>query len=588
MPNPHPPPDDFRAEDPDQPLEDDAENLLSESEVVRRLDRLWRDDPSPPASPLPNLDGKQIGRYSIERVIGYGGFGVVYKARDHQLHRDVALKIPRPEVLLDRDKRYRFELEAQTAARLDHPAIVPVYEADVDGTPPYLASAYCPGLNLAEWLGWEAVRVAPQEAVALMETLADAIHYAHTQGVIHRDLKPSNIMLSPLDNRHPAPAAPLEHSSADGPKPLALSQYRPRLTDFGLARLTQAGLADTRSSMILGTPLYMSPEQAECQPDDVGPTTDIFALGAILYHLLTGVPPFAADSYPAVLARLGADTPDPIYLYRPDVDKDLQTICMKCLQKSPKDRYQSAVDLADDLRRYQSGDAIVARPANAIQRLQRWSVHRARVSSACAAIIVISCVKISIAFIGLLMISVLGEVPPESSEFSEVLAAHLLVTTPLDLFLIWAAQRQSRRRLPAALYWVAFAITYGFCLMTFCAACRLVPSPAWFQRMPGARTLVFTAISLLFAAQTIAWYLADWPRIDTQGNDRRRRWTKQAMLALPAIMLACIIATLAALPGAMRPAGPEESSLLEQIDPPANPQDDSRGAAVDPRLVGPS
>jgi eukaryotic-like serine/threonine-protein kinase len=303
---------------------------LGSSEIVRRLDNLWRSQAETAVSPLGSLIGTVVGRYSLERIIGRGAFGVVYKAYDPDLHRAVAIKIPRPDVLLDSERLARFESEVQACARLDHPGIVPLYEADLSRAVPYMASAYCPGPNLQQWMDEAGLPCEIDSAVALIEKIARAVQFAHEQGVVHRDLKPSNILLVP--------------NEPDAQTLTTLNDFEPRLTDFGLAQMTH-GLHESQSSLIIGTPLYMSPEQAESRSDDVGPASDVFGLGAILYHLLAGEAPFAASNYAAVLRRLRDEDPKPLSAWRKDVDADLETVCLKCLERNPEDRYSSAGSL---------------------------------------------------------------------------------------------------------------------------------------------------------------------------------------------------------------------------------------------------
>jgi serine/threonine protein kinase len=220
----------------DASFDERTEDSPSTEEVVSRLDRLWVNDAPASPSPFASLAGTQVGPYTIERVIGRGGFGIVYKARDWHLNRDVALKVPRPEVLLDDQKLGRFESEALTAAHLDHPSIVPLYDAELRGATPYLASAYCPGPNLQQWLDETPGLQPGPEAARFVATVAEAVQYAHAKGIVHRDLKPSNILLMPV--------------SADSTEKHSLDSYEPRLTDFGLSRFAENSMAATRSIVL--------------------------------------------------------------------------------------------------------------------------------------------------------------------------------------------------------------------------------------------------------------------------------------------------------------------------------------------------
>jgi WD40 repeat protein/tetratricopeptide (TPR) repeat protein len=282
--------------------------------------------------------------YQIEGVLGRGGMGVVYRARQLALNRPVALKMVLAGAHAAPEDLVRFLGEAEAAARLQHPNIVPVYEVGrLDGRP-YFTAELVEGGTLAQQLGGK-----PQparRAAELVETLARAVQYAHGRGVIHRDLKPANVLLTP-----------------DG---------TPKVTDFGLAKRLEGGHGLTQSGAVLGTPNYMSPEQAAGISHQIGPAVDVYALGAILYELLTGRPPFQAETpWDTVLQVLTVD-PVPVRRLQPKAPRDLETIALKCLHKDPRKRYASAEALADDLRRFLDGRPILARPTGALERAVRW------------------------------------------------------------------------------------------------------------------------------------------------------------------------------------------------------------------------
>lgn len=323
-------------------------------------ERIWRS-----AQPVPGVSAwpRRIGRFEIERVLGQGGFGIVYLAQDAALHRQVALKVPRLHSLVDKNLRERFYREARAAAGLDHPNIVPIYEAGEEGPVCYIASAYCEGPNLAEWIKDQKTPIQPRLAAALVARLADAAHYSHTHGVFHRDVKPSNVML--------VPRPPDDWCLGNDELP-----FIPRLTDFGLAKLHDGSLGDTAASAMLGTPSYMAPEQAGGLAEKVGPRTDVYSLGAVLYELLAGRPPFLGSSVADVLDEVRNREPLPLRHLRREIPRDLEIICLKCLEKNPGGRYPNARELADDLARFLRGDPVRARRPGTVYTVMKWLRRR--------------------------------------------------------------------------------------------------------------------------------------------------------------------------------------------------------------------
>ncbi|HEY7315279.1 MAG TPA: serine/threonine-protein kinase [Gemmataceae bacterium] len=310
------------------------------------LQRLKQDRPSssspPPSSPPLPLAGEiRLGRFELRRELGRGGFGIVFLAWDSWMRREVALKVPRLEAFLIPELRRRFLHEARVAAGLNHPGIVPIYAAGEAGAVCYIATAYCPGGNLAQWLSARTDPVSPRQAAALIVALAEAVRYIHEHKIWHRDIKPSNILLQPL----PSP-------TVDG------LPFTPRLTDFGLAKLLKAHTPPTKYGTVLGTPAYMAPEQAAGRLQKIGPHTDVYALGAVLYELLAGWPPFRGADSLDVLRQVSEDNPVPPHRLRPGLPRGLERICLKCLEKQPHERYARAGELAADLRRFLDGQAI--------------------------------------------------------------------------------------------------------------------------------------------------------------------------------------------------------------------------------------
>eukprot|EP00913_Durusdinium_trenchii_P028450 g26678.t1 len=307
---------------------------------------------------------ERIGRFEVRDAIGGGGFGVVFDAFDTELQRRVALKIPRPEAAVNTEFRRRFQREAEAAALLDHPNIVPVYEAGDEGIC-YIAAAFVDGMSLAQWLHDRSASVGPRDAAMLVEALAHGVQHAHSRGVIHRDLKPANILL--------AEGARGDRSSHE---PQQLSEFTPRIADFGLARLIDEGSPQTRTNAILGTAAYMAPEQAEGDSRSVGTPADVYSLGTILYELLTGSPPFQHDTTLKTLQAVRNELPETPRRLRDDIPPDLEAVCLKCLEKQPDRRYASAAELAADLRRYLSSEAVTARTLTRTQRAIRWCIRK--------------------------------------------------------------------------------------------------------------------------------------------------------------------------------------------------------------------
>ena len=275
----------------------------------------------------------RFGDYELLEELGRGGMGIVYRARQVSLNREVALKMILQGQLASPADRERFQAEAEAAARLDHPGIVPVYEVGNSEGHPYFSMKYVRGETLSHRLANGLV--SPKAGADILASVARAIHYAHRQGVLHRDLKPSNILID--------------------------DEGQPHVTDFGLAKRVQEAESLTRSGAILGTPAYMAPEQAAGARGEVGPASDVFSLGTVLYQMLTGKPPFqAASPVDTILMLLEQDVVPP-RVVNPRVDRDLEMIALRCLQKPIDLRYDSAGSLADDLEAYLNNEPIAAR-----------------------------------------------------------------------------------------------------------------------------------------------------------------------------------------------------------------------------------
>jgi len=341
----------------------DSEVLRGMEDLVGRLGRFWgpvgsseEEDSEGGGGPctFPGAGSDSFERYQVIGRVGEGGFGLVFRARDLVLNRDVALKIPRPEALMSPPLRRRFLREARAAAALDHPNIVQVHDAGQVGPLCYIASAFCEGLTLAAWLDRPFADPTSGQAARLIRALALALQHAHDEGILHRDLKPSNILLQ------------------GDPNEPDLDGFVPRISDFGLAKFADEVGGETRSDTPMGSPPYMAPEQALGRMQDIGPGSDIYGLGAILYQLLTGFPPFRGKSRGELLRQIvDADPRSPRSL-RPSLERDIETICLKCLAKEPWRRYPTAQTLADDLGRFLRREPVLARPAPAWEVAAKW------------------------------------------------------------------------------------------------------------------------------------------------------------------------------------------------------------------------
>lgn len=311
-----------------------------------------------------------FGDYELLSEIARGGMGVVYQARQVSLNRMVAVKLLQFGRLAGAKSKTRFRAEAEAAASLQHPNIVAIHEVGEHEGQQYFSMDYVDGADLAELVREKPLP--PRRAAAYVQPVAEAIHYAHQRGVLHRDLKPSNILIDCGD--------------------------QPRITDFGLAKRLQFDSDLTVTGQILGTPHYMPPEQAGGRRGEISTASDVYSLGAILYHLLTGRPPFMADSFEAVLAQLLHREPVRPRLLNPGVPRDLEVICLKCLSKEPHRRYATAQALAEDLGHWLRDEPIRARPIGAAERLARWGRRKPALAALAVALLLVG----SLGFAGIL------------------------------------------------------------------------------------------------------------------------------------------------------------------------------------------
>jgi serine/threonine protein kinase len=420
-----------------------GENMGRVGACLRLLEQAWPRGGALPPGALDMLPaGTAVGPYRIVERRGAGGMGVVYKALDTELGRLVALKFLRPERAANPAYLERFRREARAASALSHPHLCTLHAIGEHDGAPYLVMEWVEGGSLAERL--DGTPLPARAAAGLLRLLARAVAHAHGRGVVHRDLKPANVLLAAGGLTDAKPQAAIIAK-------LQTAEWIPKIADFGLAKQLDVDQGQTQTGTILGTPNYMAPEQAAGRPDDIGPATDLWALGAILYELLTGRPPFAGSTLLETLDQVREHDPVPPGRLNPRVPRDLEVICLKCLNKLPADRYGGAELLADDLEAFLAGEPIRARsltPLEAVVRAVRHHNLDGRTATVGTSLLVLGplCLLAHLAAYGLWH---------DSPRFPEVITLVTLATlTFLPLLLLaWHRSalhwlpRQARRRL---------------------------------------------------------------------------------------------------------------------------------------------
>jgi len=476
-------------------LDDVPAELAAAGDALRELRRLARSGPpDTPALKVPRSAPRQIGRYLIQGMVGVGGCAMVYRGWDHELNRDVAIKVPLPNQLAKEDSRQRFIREAQAAARLDHPHIVKAYEAGVDGDTPFIVYTFCDGPTLAQWLRSNGP-MNPLEVAEMLFSLADAVHYSHSLGVLHRDLKPSNVLLFPSR------------------QPDMKFGYTARLTDFGFARFLEDAASLTCSSVIVGTPIYLAPEQLNaCK---VAPTvaTDVFGLGILMFESLTNSTPCQGDWLVQVLDNIRSGNYATLGSRR-EIPSDLASIGDKALSFDPADRYESAAELKADLGRFLRGESVLASGPSIARQWRRRLQAPQRIHEG-AGFMILSNVAMLL-WISAWPIAILFSLPIAGGATNTEILPYTAPLILLHGFFIMLGVRMNRCRVWAA---AAGTILSGLLVLFQVAILADWISPPYPTIYPNARTrdIVFSLLLSLFFVQFMLSACA-WRAIRVRGR----------------------------------------------------------------------
>lgn len=423
-----------------------------------------------------------IGHFELLRLVGRGGMGSVFYAHDRKLDRHVAIKVPRLSVIGNPKLKERFLREAKTAAGLSHDGLITIHEFGIRGDVCFLVTEWCTGGDLSQWLREHPGPHDAASVAAFVKQLADAVSHCHRSRVLHLDIKPGNILLdrsSDISEGFPG---------------------RPLLTDFGLARLIEDGRDPSQSSLMLGTPLYMAPEQAECQTERIGPATDVFSIGVLMYELLVGERPFDGDNAAQVMDQVRLDR----IVRLPAncrVPKDLRAVCETCLRRSPGDRYTSATELAEDLERYLNGQPVQATPLTPLRRIVHAVQQRERIWQAGLVTVAIEIPMIVLLLLLWIMMT-FGLTSSMPQGWQHAAYPFLLVLIAIHVPSLLVGIQSLRYR-----WWsvpVGLFFSLNFFVPTVLVLCGIIPPMSLYEGQPMAAFLVHYCFCMFAAFQTIA------------------------------------------------------------------------------------